>query len=208
MKPGNSVFSFDPIKHIYWLNGEIIPGFTEIVKANGLVDFSYVSPEHLERCRQFGSNLHLAIKLYNKGSLNMEVLDPGLIPGVLAWGDFLEKTGYKVVQECSEQPICSEFYRFGCTPDNVIIKNSKYGIAEVKSSVGTSPFMRLQTAAQKIAIKEFYGIKILERLVIQVPFDGGLPKVVEHKDKRDEAFFLNCLGVYKFKRENNLLKKE
>ena len=199
----NSVFSFDPIEHIYRLNGEIIPGFSEIMKANGLVDFDDVPPALLERCRKFGANLHKAIHLYNKGTLDAENLDFGLQPGIAAWSSFLDHTGFKPIVAWGEQPICSEISRYGCTPDNILKKDNRYAIAEVKSSSGMRPFMKLQTAAQVKAIKDFYGVKISERFVIQISADGEV-KLHEHKDRRDEAFFLSALTVYKFKKENGL----
>jgi len=32
--------------------------------------------------------------------------------------------------------------------------------------------------------------------------------VVEHKDKNDRAYFLNCLSIWNFKSKHKLLKKQ
>ena len=57
--------TFDPVAHIYRLDGVVVPNVTGILRDEGFVDASWFTPYAAER----GTKAHRAIELYDEGDL-------------------------------------------------------------------------------------------------------------------------------------------
>lgn len=93
-------FVFDEQRHVYTLDGEVLPGVTSVID-HGLQPYAGVPKELLERAARFGTAMHLTIKYYLMDDLDEYSLNPSLA-GCLA--------GFKKFQDdCpqlfDEQPI-------------------------------------------------------------------------------------------------------
>jgi len=188
---------FEPASHSYYLDGVIIPGYSEIAKAMGIV--SYFGDN--TNAMNFGSAFHLATKFLDKGTLDRDNLDTPLVSLLEGYEQFKQDYLVEILQEYMENPICSFTYRFGVTPDRIALVRGELSIIEFKTNTEMPPSVKLQTAAQKLAAEEYYKIKIKKRYGIQFPLTGSY-KPFPYKDKSDEYAWLNFLGAY------NWLKRE
>lgn len=147
--------TFKPETHEYFIDGIKVPHTTEILDNVGLTDFSKVPPDRLEIARKFGTAVHKACELHDKGILNEEILDPKLNPYLDAWKKFIADTGFK--NELIEEVIGSEKYMFGTTLDRRGILKGMRTIVEIKSTYELDiKATAIQTAAHFIANNEMY----------------------------------------------------
>jgi CRISPR/Cas system-associated exonuclease Cas4 (RecB family) len=193
-------FRFDKETHTYYLNGVKIPGFSEVAKAEGLSDYSTVRLDVMEAARKFGNAVHSMTALWDRKILNVEILDPALVPYLEGYKQFLHRYNIEIIQAGIEVPICSWKWKYGITPDRTALTGDKVVIYEIKSTSSMSPVVALQTAAQKIAVEENSKYKVKIRWGLQLlPNDF---RVFPYENKTDETAWLSILQAYKWKRGN------
>lgn len=185
--------------HIYRLDGQIIPGCSQILKSCGLSDYSNVPKDILDAASNFGTAVHLATALWDKNTLDMSTLSEPLVPYLEGWKRFIDDYKPTVLTEWTENPMGSVKYRFGCTPDRVLIVRDKIWVLDIKTTSSILPSIAIQTAAQAICIKENYK-KVHKRVAIQLTENNY--KLFPFDKPSDEATFLACLRVFNWKKEN------
>ena len=104
---------FSEEQHAYTLNSVVVPSVTKILQIVGISDFSKVPADILERARLFGTAVHKACELFDKGTLDERTLDTNLWPYLDAW--FAFKKDYQLEFIEIEKPIAS-----------VILSGSRY----------------------------------------------------------------------------------
>ena len=103
--------SFEPQGHVYRYNGRVVPSVTQCLSI--VNDLSFVNPARLEAARAFGVNVHLAVEFWNRGTLDVESLDPELLPYLQGWLKFTRESGVEIT--ASEQRIYNKQLRYaGC----------------------------------------------------------------------------------------------
>ncbi len=65
----NYVLAFEPVGHIYRLNGEIIPSVTTVLKGVRLIDYSFIPQDVLQAAAKRGQLVHQALQYYAQGTL-------------------------------------------------------------------------------------------------------------------------------------------
>ena len=183
--------SFDPEKHEYRVNGIKYPNVTNIL--NPLTDLSSVHPDILARACEFGGHVHLACELYDHGNLDVDSLDPGLVPYLNGWKMFLDACKPKFAQV--EERVFSERYRYAGTLDRAGIMDGKKSIIDIKSGLhypATGP----QTVAYTKALEEMTGFRAVRRYTVQLSPDNF--KLIQHADKNDFNIFLSCLNIHNY----------
>lgn len=189
--------------HIYRLDGQIIPGFSEIAKAEGLSDYSHVSRVVMDAACQFGSAAHKACELSDLKELDLKSLSDPLVPYLHGWENFLFNYKAVVIPEWVERVSGSVRFRFGCKPDRVVETPHELVVVEIKTTTSIAPVVALQTAAHKIVFEEETKQKIKKRLAVQL--DPETPRgyrVHEFKKKTDEDCFICIRKAYQWKKEN------
>ena len=198
-------FRFDAEHHQYWLNGVQIPGYSEIAEAEGLTDYSCVRPDVLFAAKKFGTAGHTMTALWDKGILNVSILDPNLAPYLTGYQKFLRRHKVEVDPEWIESPTYSKIWKYGVTPDRLAVVDGKLTVYEIKFTAQIPSSTAIQTAAQKIAIEERTGLRIKRRLGIQVlPEDFKIEPFTKIKN---ETIWKSAVNLYHYKKENNLLCK-
>lgn len=186
--------------HIYRLDGEIIPGYSEIAKAEGLIDYSGIPTNVLVAAQKFGTAVHLMTALWDKGILNITTLDKNLMPYLNGYRKFLSKHNVFIYPEWIETPTYSKKWRYGVTPDRMAVVDKKFTDYEIKSTTKMQPSIRIQTVAQKIAIEEQTKIKIKQRIGLQLlPEDYRLEY---YNNVCDERIWISAVTLYHFKKEH------
>lgn len=195
------IFTFDPETHIYRLDGSVIPGFSQVAEVMGITDYSGVREDYLELARVFGDALHYAAKLLDEEILDENTLSAPLISCLDQYRKFLKDYSVKILKRYIERPIYSYRYRYGITPDRICTINDKLSVLEIKTTTALPPGVKLQTAAQKIAAEEYFGLRIKKRFCVLLPLEGNYKPYVFTNDN-DYNSWLCFLGAYNWRKGN------
>jgi len=177
-----------------------LPRVTEILREVGLIDFSHVPLSIMEPAQKFGSAVHRATELWDRGTLDIEILSEPLIPYLEGWKKFLKDYDITINPDEIEQQFTSKKWGFKGTPDRWPMIGKKRTLIDLKSSTSMYPVTAIQTAAYDILLEE-NGIKIQQRWGIQLN-EKGTYRVEPYLKLNDRTIFLSALNVYKFKKEN------
>ena len=197
---------FDADNHIYKLDGSIIPGYSQIAKDLGLIDYSRIRQADLEWKAQVGKAVHTAIFLNNTNELDMDSLDETVSSYFKSWLMFVELYQPKILTQYSEQPICSIKWRYGVTPDLIVDQKGGLTLIELKTVTSMNPVTALQTEAQAIAILETYKIKIKQRWGLQL-IPNAMPKLEVYEDMSDFASWASAVNIWQYKERLGLWKR-
>jgi hypothetical protein len=177
----NNKLHFDPEKHIYTYDGAVLPSVTGILESEGYIDSRFFT----EAARIRGTYVHKACELDDLNDLDIEALDPALLPYLTAWREARKALGIpKFNPENIERRIVSLRYRYAGTLDRLYLDL----LADIKSGA-KSPTYSLQTAGYKIGHEEMTGEKIKRRVSVYLHEDGTF-EIDPHKDATDETIFL------------------
>lgn len=190
---------FDEENHIYTLDGVRVPSVTQILSE--LSDFSKVNPILLEKAQLFGTATHRACHLADIGDLDMESLDPALLPYLKSWQKFKKDFGITRFLEIEKQVYSKQQRYAGC------LDRLTYNLAliEIKTSTSIPITTGLQLIGYQTAYREMTKIRIKRRLCVQLL--EGTYKLQEYKDKTDKTAFLSCVNLYHWKRINNIKQR-
>ncbi len=187
-------------EHQYFLDGVIIPGYSQIVQDLGLVDLSRINQADLEYKRQVGTAVHKAIFLYNAGKLDMDSLEGVVAEYFKSWELFCKLYQPKILTEHSEKIICSVKWRYGVTPDILMEVKGGLTVMELKCVSAMSPVTAIQTMAQRVALEETYGIKIKQRWGLQLK-PNVMPTLTGYDSLSDDINWKSCVNVWYLKQE-------
>jgi hypothetical protein len=104
--------------HTYLLDGKPIPSVTQLLKP--LQDFSNIPPHTLAKACEFGTNVHKMIELYLLDELDMDTLDPALLPPLEAFKRWQDNEGAALFLQGwprIEQPLAHPRLHYAGTPD-------------------------------------------------------------------------------------------
>lgn len=192
---------FDEGKHEYKLNGNIVPSVTQVI--NDVLPGYEAGDWYKER----GRALHLACQLADEGRLKWESVHEEIQGKVKAWQRFRHDWPRKIL--ATEHRLAHLAYQFAGTIDRVFADNESphYNvIVDLKSTI--TPQVKIQIG--------FYSLlwRTLNRKIdcrggaVELKNDGNYKVLWMRTDevRRHEQIALNCLGVYNFKKLNNLLR--
>ena len=182
-----------------------IPRVTQIIKECGLYDFTDIPPEILQRAAKFGSAVHKATELNDKGTIDMSTVNAPLMPYFDAWQLFLKDTSATPVG--IELKVKSLIWGYEGTLDRVLRIDSKLYVCDIKATAKISPIVAIQTMAYKIAYEEEFKDKVSGRICVQLLKTGKYVRQ-DYTDVNDKNIWLSLVTLYKFKQKHNLLKKE
>ena len=184
-------------RHEYRIDGIKIPSVTQILKANGLSDFSMVNPDILERAKQFGLAVHKGCELHDLKTLDRDSLCDPLVPYIAQWQRFI--TNFKVQILDIEKRFWSTKYRFGGCLDRVAIINGKLTLVDIKTTTSINPTTAIQVAGYSLLYNE--GRKFRDKIKSRwcVHLKEKTYELQEYKDVRDEQIFMACLTVANYK---------
>lgn len=149
-------FTFDESLHAYYsADGLLLPSVTQVLKANGFINFDGIRPEVLERKRQIGTLVHKLTELYDQG----ESFDDYEIPDVVmpfcqGWANFRWDSGFEPNR--IEHRMIGEVHsmRYGMCLDVDGVMDGEYYILEKKCGASESPVWGLQTAAYDLGLNK------------------------------------------------------
>jgi len=189
-------FRFDPESHLYYLDGKIIPGYSEIAAEVGLIDASWFTPESAHR----GTAVHQLCAMIDRGQEIPEPI-PEIRGYVEAWKAFCEQE--EAQWETIEEPTYRDIYLpFACTPDRYgILKTFGRSVVEIKTGAA-HPSHDLQLAAQGLCLG-----RDATRLCVYLSSTGSFTVHVSDTPDSDEIVWGGAVDLYYWKQKNNLLRK-
>jgi hypothetical protein len=202
--------TFDRDKHLYTIDGVVIPSVTQVLEEERFVDFSMIPSETLEQAQARGTYVHQVLHAYLEEDFDLEDTDPrfrGYIDSALA---FLTAAHLRPLRNEAGVPIAVE-YRFwdrtrgvagtidyvAWDPDDVLTIN------DWKTGEPTDVAAALQTAAYE------YGLRLtlfpdhkfpIRRRAVKLHRDGRPGRVEPYTDIRDLGMFFTALSCVHFRR--------
>jgi hypothetical protein len=173
-------------------SGAEVPGVTSILRAAGLIDTAWFTDYACQR----GTLVHQACAMYDRDDLDMDALDPVLVPYVSGWIKFRKESGF--MPELIESVVFNEQYFYAGTLDRTGNMNRQAWILDIKSGAA-QPW----TAAQLAAYSACLGSNGRKRGAVELRNDGTY-KLTEYKDRNDLQIFLGCLAIVNWKRNNKI----
>lgn len=179
------------------------PRVTQILKSCGFYDgLSHINPEVLEYARNRGTLGHKARELYDNGNLDFDSLDEILRPYIEGWINF--KRDFNFITLESEVAF-SSIFGFCGTLDLVGTANGSLCLIDTKFTSSINEAVAYQTAAYTMGYAELKGVRIENRLCVQLlPKGKKKYRVREYKDNRDFKRFLGCLDIHNIKNYEEL----
>lgn len=187
---GGEMIRLDPASHVYTDGGRVVPGVTDVIKSNGLIDDAWFT----EYARDRGQAVHAAAALDDDGLLDESTLDPAIVGYVEAWRRFKRESGFQ--SKWVEKVLFHPVYRYAGTVDRIGSMSGADWVIDFKTGE-VLPWVALQTAAYAIA----YG-KPCRRAGVKLNNDGTY-RLKEFADKNDGATFLAALTMHNFKKGNS-----
>jgi hypothetical protein len=175
--------------HAYLLNGQPVPSVTQVLKDVGVIDTSWFPAGSAD----FGQQVHRALELYDRGTLDEAGLDPAFHPYLSAWQDFRIETGF--VPELIEHRVVSETFRYAGTLDRFgRMSENRPALVDIKS--GAVPdWTGLQLAGYEEALP---GEGRPLRMAVQVTAEGKY-RIHQFNSRSDRGTFLAAATVYHWK---------
>lgn len=204
----------DEASHVYRLDGVVIPGCTQVLKAMGCTPgFNFMSADLLEFYRSRGHAVHKAVELSIRGELDKRTLDKTEVkPYLVGWERFCSdhKVDVWSLEDDSpftEVPLHHSAYRYGVTPDVVGSINNKSGVIEVKATSAHCPATGLQLAAQLIAVRQVAPQIGNQRIGLRLLKHEPYYDMKHYTERSDEAVWLSLLNSYNWLTKHKLLRQ-
>jgi hypothetical protein len=200
--------TFSEEDHIYKNDlGNRVLSVTQILQSVGIVDYSHISQEILERKSQIGIAFHKSVELLVQGILNWDTVAPEVMPYVIGVENWLNEQEF-TVEEQEQQGICnfngmSFGYRFDIRGVIKYKGRLRKVILDLKSCVSHSPSWQLQTAGYEIASPLLPDGEPYLRMALQATKEAEA-KPFYYEDKTDKMAFLYALATAIWKMNHNI----
>lgn len=198
--------AFDEATHSYTIEGRSVPSVTRVLDHAGLVDFSMVQREILERKSKIGRLVHMATEYFDKGDLDWESLDDYTRGRTEAWMNFRKDTGFtpRLIEERCVANVNGMSY--GLTIDREGMMGKHETIIELKTSAAAEPWWAIQTAGYALGVPDFEGkvnspralFARRRRIAVQLFADGRYKKF-DYPESQDAEVFLASLFISHWK---------
>jgi hypothetical protein len=174
---------FEPEGHRYTVAGERWPSVTEVL--DPLLELDGIPRAVLKAAAQFGTHVHMATDLFDKGILDEPALDPHLAPYLAGWKLFLRDTGAKVT--ASEVRVGHPKLRYAGTLDKAVAwtKRGRVRSAQIDIKSGEVP---RTVGPQTAAYAEAHEFKFDERYVLALKPDATY-RLTKLTDPTDWSIF-------------------
>lgn len=135
---------YDDALHMYLIDGEIVPGLTDIFVSLGIINKRW----YTEQSRGRGELVHKITELYDQGTLDESTVDPALTGYLEAYKLFLSDFKPEILE--IELPVGHKALKYGSKIDRVMQLVNGKALVDIKS--GTKErWHGLQLTAQRMA---------------------------------------------------------
>jgi hypothetical protein len=191
---------FDADNHVYTdEKGMRIASTTQVLAGLGMVDYSRVKEEVLERKSAIGVAAHASIQYLCEGTLDWDSVAEEVMGYVVAGETWMREQKFTSLSQ-EGQGICElSGMKFGFQYDHLgeldFKGRRRKVILDLKTCVSSSPTWKLQTAAYALAAPNLPPGERYLRVILQLKADGGFrPHYFE--DRADEQAWPHILFTY------------
>lgn len=201
---------YDADTHTSWLpDGRQVPHVTSVLAGVGITDYEAVAAagprqaENIEYARERGKAVHADCHSYDDNDLDLDRVDPVLVPWVEAWIQARHDLGLFPIRR--ERRLFHPQYFYTGIEDGVFGRTG-YGniriLGDIKTGDPTDAGAHLQLAAYQKADELATGEKIDERWAIWLQPGARVPYRIVNYTARTDAWqdfqkWLACLTVYR-----------
>jgi hypothetical protein len=197
-------FAFDPETHIGTYKGVVWPSVTQLLQEFGLIDYTGVPPQVLDRKRVLGTRVHAATELLDECNLDEEHFNasfPECVPYLEAYRKF--RVMDKFDAERKPGRLWSLKWKFHGEPDehgiHIATRNGRRVLIDYKCTFKMFKSTGAQLAAYAILLDECLKIKIQDRYGLLLKPTGGYD-LCPFRDPVDRTDFLYALHLHWQKR--------
>lgn len=203
-------YSFDAATHIYRLGSRIIPGHTRVLDWGGLVPYSAIDPDILERKSEIGREAHFACRLNDEKK--DFTCDDKIRPYLAAWIQFREETGFVPTLIEMQGLYCINGLYFGMQIDRLgrfardPRQKQRECVVEIKTTSRLFPHHGVQLAAQAAGVEHpdvrthTARFLIRDRIVVQLRPNGSY-RLERFASADDLAMFEHALALASWKNQ-------
>jgi hypothetical protein len=178
---------------------------TDVLAESGLVDYSFVNADILERKSELGIAVHKACCLNDWGK--RFTCDPEAEPYVDAWREFRERTKFvpRVIEVGSDATVNGMLYAMRVDREGILAGEET--IVEIKTCANAMKHHGVQLAGYAMGLHHakvsspYARFAIRRRIVVKLTRQG-IAKVIRYDDKSDADVFVSALYVVTWKRRH------
>lgn len=199
---------FERDTHAYMDNGVRRMSTTQAIKIAGLIDYSMVPPDVLQRAANRGTLVHQASVLIDGGAdLNEYDVPAECVPYIQAYCLFLRETGFIPDHAFTEKPRIAEIagQRVGMTPDRVGLLDGVPTVLELKTCSAAHPSWGVQTAGYEMGLPRPARCRNYQRVAVQL-MKTGKYKLWPYEDQSDFDIFCDAFRVAQWKVKHKISK--
>lgn len=194
----SAFFTFVPETHEYFNERRVlVPSVTQILAGVGLVDYSQVRDEVLERKAEIGVAAHAACHYFDEGDLNLTSLDPVVLPYVNAWVLFRQECRFNLELVEHQGIAVVDGMEYGFKLDRLGMLNGRPTLLEIKCTAAVEMSWGPQLAGYDLATRATTKTAMLRVAVHLKP--NGKYKLERYDDPRDYQIFKWALGITHWK---------
>jgi len=195
--------TLDKVNHIYRWNGVKVPSVTQVLTP--LQNFHAVDPQTLHQAAQFGKAVHMMLALWDDGTLDLDSVDPALLPYLDGWRKFLRET--KFIVTFIEHEVYHSKLRYAGTIDRIGRLVSKSKVADIILDIKTGdilyPWIAVQLAGYQAAYVDMTGCGKVYRASLRLNEQGNY-RLDWHESKLDWPCFAALITVQNWKITHNI----
>jgi len=145
-------FAFEPVTHVYRWRGQIVPSVTQILQAQGIIDYSHIPPATCEMALERGRLVHQLTQWDDEAALDETSVDRLLAPYLAAWRRFRAETAF--CPDRIEYRSYDEIWRYAGTLDRTgSFGDGSMAVLDIKTN-NAPEWVRLQIAAYQAFLPE------------------------------------------------------
>jgi hypothetical protein len=184
---------FDAAEHRYTVGGVRLPSVTEVL--DPLLELDGIPRAVLKAAAEFGTHVHIACDLFDKGVLDEPALDPHLAPYLAAWKIFLRETG--AVVDASEVRVVHGKLRYAGTFDKALHWKKRGRVTTALLDIKSGQVPRT-VGPQVAAYAEAHPFKFDARYCLQLRGDATY-RLTKLSDPTDWSIFLSALNLHNWR---------
>ena len=184
---------FDAETHRYTVGSERLPSVTEVL--DPLLELDGIPKHVLKAAAEFGTHVHMATDLFDKGVLDEPALDPHLAPYLAAWKIFLRDT--RAVVDASEVRVVHAKLRYAGTFDKAVHWKKRGVLRTALIDIKSGEVPRT-VGPQTAAYAEAHPFKFAERYCLQLRGDATY-RLTRLTDPTDWSIFLSALNLHRWR---------